>query len=1067
MPSLRIEVGGQVVFARLTDAPVRVGRDASCDLRIDAPDVSSAHLAIEPLPTGGHKLTDLNTGRPTKVNGLVVKRVSLKNGDRVEVGPARITYLVDAEGAPAPAPAPPAAPARPVAAAPTPRAPEPVRVPEAARAPARAPTVAALSDSATEIPPADAVPAAPPAAAAAALRARSSSGKLKTAILVTAGVAALLLGGAYLVRNQKDGSADLALLKRQLESARLLGATDLDRALAELDRLAQSNVEGIRRNASHEARWLRDQAAAADADFADLARRAPKMTPDRIEHEVARLEQKYVGGVVAKHKGSLEKLEQARIAHLEGRKTRAAAEAEALAAEGRFVDALDRWDRFVGESPGDLSARGLAEDGREAVRAKADERFKALVVEAEAIARKEGPRAASLFLRGKLPGFAGTSSATALALRAAAHDHDAAVAAAALAAAMPAAPPSRLGAGQRPPPTGETPDRPGPTAAAPPSRPPTPSGGAPTAGPATPPPSAPPGLPPPSAENRERLSALLADADAQAAARRFRDALAALGQAAPMAKGTSEEVRVATRREDLDLAAAGKARLVETIKARKERFASFEVAPGYVVAIVDADDDYLHAAVPGGRTKVRWSGLDAPRVLGLVESAGASGKDAESYAALLREAGARDASERVLWSAVEGGADAAKVSARLARWRGEAPPPGGYVSYEGRVVAAAERDRLVFDARVSAAAARVVSKDPRERKAAFEEMAALGDRAKPAFAKALRARREAVVKDVAASKVFTSARTKQKLLDELGKRRVPALALIENETAYPYPYPPGEDHPGQKEVDRLVDLVREVWERPFDVVAQWDKGVEEALAVLREVDEQLGKLEDGYVADLDAVKAAVNAAIDVPGAVMTPADREVLDFVEKVPTSATNQEKENVRIVNRYRIMMGRKPLKLDERLVRGARGHSKEMNKLNYFAHESPVPGRGSPSQRCAKEGYGGGVGENIAFSSGVMNAQAAFDGWFHSSGHHRNMIGKGWTEMGAGRSIRSGGTTYWTQNFGGGGSSLRIPDALPPPRPEVAPEPDPESEPPPAEEGEKEGASEKGDAGKDGKAE
>src|SRR5437016_4425203 len=106
MPSLRIEVAGQSVVARLPDGPVRVGRDASCDLRIDDPEVSAGHFSIEPLPGGGHKLTDLNTGRPTKVNGYVVKRVSLKPGDVIEVGPARIVYDPDAAPSTGAAPGP-------------------------------------------------------------------------------------------------------------------------------------------------------------------------------------------------------------------------------------------------------------------------------------------------------------------------------------------------------------------------------------------------------------------------------------------------------------------------------------------------------------------------------------------------------------------------------------------------------------------------------------------------------------------------------------------------------------------------------------------------------------------------------------------------------------------------------------------------------------------------------------------------------------------------------------------------------------------------------------------------
>jgi len=305
---------------------------------------------------------------------------------------------------------------------------------------------------------------------------------------------------------------------------------------------------------------------------------------------------------------------------------------------------------------------------------------------------------------------------------------------------------------------------------------------------------------------------------------------------------------------------------------------------------------------------------------------------------------------------------------------------------------------------------------------------------------ALRARREAAAKEVASSKVFTSGRTKQRLLDELGKRRVAALALIDDDKAYPYPYAPNQAEI-QARVDALVDAVREVWERPFDLVATWDRSVEDALALVREVDDVRVKVEDGYVGDMDAVKAAVNAAIDVPALVAEVYDKDVLAFNEKVATSATGQEKENVRLVNRYRIMMGRQAVKLEERLTRAARGHSREMRTLNYFAHESPTPGRESPGKRCAVEGYSGGS-ENIAYGSGFMNAKGAFDGWYHSSGHHRNMLGRGWTELGVGRSSRVADTSsYWTQNFGAmGGKSLKTPDALPPPRAEVASEADPE---------------------------
>jgi uncharacterized protein YkwD len=44
-----------------------------------------------------------------------------------------------------------------------------------------------------------------------------------------------------------------------------------------------------------------------------------------------------------------------------------------------------------------------------------------------------------------------------------------------------------------------------------------------------------------------------------------------------------------------------------------------------------------------------------------------------------------------------------------------------------------------------------------------------------------------------------------------------------------------------------------------------------------------------------------------------------------------------------------------------------------------------------------------------GSSDAQGAHNGWIHSSGHHRNILMPGWSEMGTGQSGR-----YWTQNFG-----------------------------------------------------
>jgi len=272
----------------------------------------------------------------------------------------------------------------------------------------------------------------------------------------------------------------------------------------------------------------------------------------------------------------------------------------------------------------------------------------------------------------------------------------------------------------------------------------------------------------------------------------------------------------------------------------------------------------------------------------------------------------------------------------------------------------------------------------------------------------------------------------------LDQRRRHALALIYDARAYPYPNP---NKKNQKEVEARVDQVREVWERPFDLVAKWDKKLQASLALVTEVDEALSRVDGGYAPDLDEIKARINQAIDVPSAADSskrPYSLKVLVYNTTLDCTATEQEKANVRSVNAYRMMMGLLAVKMNERLLRAARGHSRHMQKNGYFAHNVPAPyatpTNRTPGARAKVQGFGGGVGENIA--RGPSTGHGAFMAWFRSSGHHRNMLGRGWLLLGCGRA----GGTWWTQNFGGGSKSLKPPDALPAPKPAYAPEPEDE---------------------------
>lgn len=128
----------------------------------------------------------------------------------------------------------------------------------------------------------------------------------------------------------------------------------------------------------------------------------------------------------------------------------------------------------------------------------------------------------------------------------------------------------------------------------------------------------------------------------------------------------------------------------------------------------------------------------------------------------------------------------------------------------------------------------------------------------------------------------------------------------------------------------------------------------------------------------------------------------------------TVEERQQVKITNNYRIMMGRPALEIHPCLVESARGHSNEMTVLGYFAHESPVEKNRTPSDRAHNAGYDGGAAENISLGSNTP--QATHDAWYNSSGHHRNILGADHVAMGSGLDGQ-----HWTQNFGGHGLLVR----------------------------------------------
>lgn len=110
--------------------------------------------------------------------------------------------------------------------------------------------------------------------------------------------------------------------------------------------------------------------------------------------------------------------------------------------------------------------------------------------------------------------------------------------------------------------------------------------------------------------------------------------------------------------------------------------------------------------------------------------------------------------------------------------------------------------------------------------------------------------------------------------------------------------------------------------------------------------------------------------------------------------------------LNFMRQLMGLPILSLDVKLCASAEGHSQDMVRLRFFAHESPVSGKRTVVDRARLAGTSA-KGENI--SQGEGRGAATNRGWFLSPGHHRNLFSKGYKRVGVGRAGR-----MWTQVFG-----------------------------------------------------
>lgn len=132
----------------------------------------------------------------------------------------------------------------------------------------------------------------------------------------------------------------------------------------------------------------------------------------------------------------------------------------------------------------------------------------------------------------------------------------------------------------------------------------------------------------------------------------------------------------------------------------------------------------------------------------------------------------------------------------------------------------------------------------------------------------------------------------------------------------------------------------------------------------------------------------------------------VLAENEQIAKALPPEVAAGTRAVDAVRMACGLGPLLIDPKLCTAATGHSADMAAHDFFAHESPLPGKKDPWDR-ARLADTTASAENIF--KGSTSGTDAVKAWFLSPGHHKNLLGDGHRRQGLGCS-----GDHWTQLFG-----------------------------------------------------
>ncbi|MEE8105278.1 MAG: FHA domain-containing protein [Planctomycetota bacterium] len=958
MARLQIRFQGTETIVPIQGAKTTVGRSGRCTIALPDPTVADVHFRIE-KKARGWRLKDDGSGIGTLVNDKPVFATTLQHGDVIRAGALVCVFLT--ENTPVVSEPPRAEPSGPYIEQLTP----PASTPEPGR-PA-SPREAVRDEPRGYVP--EREPAPQP---------RERRGGLSKLI---AGAALLLIGGilaSYMLDGPKKGGVADALLK-EANADVVRSRRDIAQAEAHL-RSACAKFEKIEEEYpdSRAARTAARRLERSSRDLADLQTIAAEakslegvVDRFRIDAAYARVGKLRAGAHPAV-KRRIEKFGAQLEAQSKQRANDAIAAAEKEAAsflaQEQHGDALRVW-RLLGT--GGFDVRDRAKRGeREVLKASSGAYQNVL----DAVERTEDLGARIALLEAQRESFVGTPQANALEIRISGLR----------ARRMGASTPSIKKPTEQVLPTGPT-----------------------------------PGTPPVKKPEAVDPNAPYADpAEIAALVKEMR-----YGAAAARLYRTSRHKLAAVRVEELTRLAKLHSDLAAAIQSAPAEFTGIRVRKGVRRDAAGATNEAFLAKEEGATKPYPWAEFPAKSFETLIRKAGFGKPPRLETALLFSELGLDKDADRVFLAYFKSGQDVGFFNQAFARYRGIDQPEGGFVLFGNAVVTPQEKADALLADQIEGLVRDSRSSDPKKRTAAWASLEQLGDPGVKALVASLREYRKGLADLLRRHRGLSRERAVAMFARELPPRRKHALKFILDPQAYPYP---NKTAAAQKEAEDRVNKVREIWETPTKILLEKSEGARTALEDLTVIDSQLElhSPEDGQI-HLD-VLAEIESRLDMKHLAIDNRNKGRIEYNDAVvkynkelkDTSVSAEERDNVRAVNDYRWMMGLECVKIDERLVRAARKHSIEMAQLEYFAHDSPTGKLKNPGLRARREGYGGGVGENIA--RGPATGEAAFWGWFRSSGHHRNMVRSGWRDLGCGAFANH----WWTQKFGGmSGKSLNEP--------------------------------------------